>query len=119
MSEPICPEGSNVLVEIDELEEQTEGGIWIPEMVNDNYRQLCTVGNLVALGPGTSLAYMRDGERVEVKHGMLPLKVSFARYGGTPMHIGRGRGGKKYRLLTERDVTAFLFDENIEIPREV
>jgi co-chaperonin GroES (HSP10) len=117
--EPICPEGSNVLVEIEELKEQTEGGIWIPEIASDNYRQLCTTGNLIALGPATSLAYMRGGDRVEVTPEMLPLKVSFARYGGTPMHIGPRRGGRQFRLLTERDVTAFLFDENIEIPREV
>lgn len=120
MSEiPICPEGSNVLVEVEEVKDRTDGGIWVPEIAKDNSRQICTVGMLVGIGPATSLAYRKGGEAVEVKQGDLPIKVAFARYGGSPINIGGRHNMRRYRLMTEADIVAFLFDDNIDMPREV
>jgi len=117
--EPICPEGSNVLVEIKDLGEVSDGGIIIPTEARDNYRQMNTIGYLVGMGPATTLAYHRGGESIEVKREMLPLKVSFPQYAGTPMRIRRGRETTNYRLVTEQDITSFLFDDEVELPREV
>ena len=117
-NEPICPEGSNVLVEVDAIEDVTPGGIVVPDIAKENNRQLCTTGTLVGMGPATTLAFHRGGENVEVTREMLPLRVLYSRYGGTPVRTGNRQETQNFRLLTEQDITAFLFDD-IVTPREV
>jgi len=109
---------SNTLVEVEELGEESAGGIIIPEVARQNHDQLCTIGKLVAMGPGTDLSFYRNGEAIQVKHDMLPLKVVYTRWGGTPMRLGKGKDTKNYRLLTDRDTPAVLFGE-VETPRTV
>ena len=119
MTEAVCPEGANVLVKVDSLAETTEGGIIVPEIAQQNMQSLCTTGTLVGMGPATTLAYYKDGAEIGVKREDLPLKVLYVRYSGTPVKTGDRRNQVAYRLLTERDITAFLFDDNIITPQGV
>lgn len=110
-NEPVCPKGSNVVVKPDVLGETTEGGLIIPDVARDNERMVCTTGDLVAMGPATDLSFYRNGEITQVKQDMLPCRVLFVRYGGTSLTVGGRRNGTNYRVMTEDDIIAFLFED--------
>lgn len=96
MSISIKPLGNRVVVEPEEQEEMTSGGIVLPETAKEKPQK----GKVLATGPGD-----RDdaGKRVplDVKEGDTVL---FAKYSGTEIKLD----GKKVLILRESDLLAIV-----------
>lgn len=92
MSSKIRPLKDRVVVERQERETKSAGGILIP----DTAAEKSTWGKVVAVGPGTTL---ENGTKcaVDVKVGDIVL---FGKYSGTEIKID----GKEYVILREDDI---------------
>ena len=90
------PLADRVLVEVDVEESKTAGGILLP----DTAQKKCQKGTVIAIGSGKVLD---NGERLpfEVAVGD---RVLFAKYSGVDIE----EGGKKFLLLSERDILGKL-----------
>ncbi len=91
------PLADRVIVEPLEREEQTSGGIFLPETAKEKPQE----GLVVAAGPGR---WDEDGKK------RLPLEVAvndrvvYAKYSGTEIKLG----DKKYLILGEKDILAVM-----------
>jgi chaperonin GroES len=96
MSISIKPLGNRVVVEPEEQEEMTSGGIVLPETAKEKPQQ----GKVLAAGPGER---DDDGKRIplDVKEGDIVL---FAKYSGTEIKLD----GKKVLILRESDLLAIV-----------
>lgn len=96
MSISIKPLGNRVVVEPEEQEDITSGGIVLPETAKEKPQQ----GKVLAAGPGER---DDDGKRIplDVKEGD---KVLFAKYSGTEIKLD----GKKVLILRESDLLAIV-----------
>ena len=90
------PLADRVLVEVDVEESQTAGGILLPDTAQKKSQK----GTVIAIGSGKVLD---NGERLpfEVAVGD---RVLFAKYSGVDIE----EGGKKFLLLSERDILGKL-----------
>ena len=115
----IYPLLDRVLVQPDEIEEKTEGGIIIADTTKEAHQSAQAIGTFIAAGPDafintTTHVYtgsdMRLSEiRVEgwnrEKAPKPGDKVLFAKYGGL---VNIGKDGKEYRVLNDRDLTCIV-----------
>lgn len=92
----VKPLGDRVFVKVSDAEEQTAGGIILPDAAKEKPQ----VGEIVAAGPGKR---NDQGERQtpEVKVGD---KVLYSKYAGTDIKLG----GEEYVLLSEKDILAIV-----------
>ncbi|SRR5260221_12633795 len=90
------PLGDRVVVEPSEGEEQTPGGILLPETAKEKPQQ----GTILAVGPGKR---DENGKLVELDVKVND-KVLYARYGGTDIKID----GKKLLIMKESDILAVV-----------
>ncbi len=92
----VKPLGDRVLIQIEEQEQKTAGGILLPDTVKEKPQ----VGKVAAVGPGTKTD---KGERVapEVKEGD---RVLYSKYAGTEIKIA----DTSYLLLAEKDILAIV-----------
>lgn len=92
------PLGDRVVLEVLDDNEQTAGGIFIPDTAREKPQR----GVILAVGPGK---VRDDGKREEmtVKVGD---KVLFAKYGGTDVKFGN----KEVKILSEKDILGILED---------
>ena len=90
------PLADRVLVEVDVEESKTAGGILLPDTAQKKSQK----GTVIAIGSGKGLD---NGERLpfEVAVGD---RVLFAKYSGVDIE----EGGKKFLLLSERDILGKL-----------
>lgn len=90
------PLADRVLVEVDVEESKTAGGILLPDTAQKKSQK----GAVIAIGSGKVLD---NGERLpfEVAVGD---RVLFAKYSGVDIE----EGGKKFLLLSERDILGKL-----------
>ena len=90
------PLADRVLVEVDVEESKTAGGILLPDTAQKKSQK----GTVIAIGSGKVLD---NGERLpfEVAVGD---RVLFAKYSGVDIE----EGGKKFILLSERDILGKL-----------
>jgi chaperonin 10 Kd subunit len=94
--EMLKPLADRVLVEVDVEESKTAGGILLPDTAQKKSQK----GTVIAIGSGKILD---NGERLpfEVAVGD---RVLFAKYSGVDIE----EGGKKFLLLSERDILGKL-----------
>ena len=90
----IKPIGDKILVEVLEAEEKTKGGIILP----DTAKEEKTEGKVVSVGPGKILESGKVSP-LQVKKGD---RVIYGKYNGDEILVG----GKKHKILSERDVLA-------------
>ena len=96
MSMSLKPLGNRVVVEPEEQEEITAGGIVLPETAKEKPQK----GNVLSVGPGER---DEDGKRIpmDVATGD---KVLFAKYAGTEIKVE----GQKLLILKESDLLAIV-----------
>jgi chaperonin GroES len=96
MSISLKPLGNRVVVEPQEQEEVTPGGIVLPETAKEKPQK----GTVLAVGPGER---DEDGERIplDVTEGDVVL---YAKYSGTEIKMD----GKKLLILRETDLLAIV-----------
>lgn len=98
---PLKPLEYKVLIELLTENEQTKGGIFLPQSTIDRQEMAREVGVLVESGP---LAF-QDPDWIEFpKSGD---KVFFDRYAGSLINIK----GKKYRLINDKNIAGIVTGE--------
>jgi chaperonin GroES len=118
MSTGIWPSGNRVVVQPDEVERVTEGGIIIPDADAQKHQMAQSTGTLVAIGPDAFKEYTSITERF-MDNKWVPFertvtgftenfaevgdRVAFAKYGGL---VVVGEDGQEYRLMNDMDITA-------------
>ncbi len=92
----IRPLGDRVVVEPQEAQEKTAGGIILP----DTAKEKPLIGKVVAVGSGKMLD---NGQRAQmsVKVGDT---VAFSQYGGSDVSVGK----KDYKILHESDILGVI-----------
>src|SRR3990170_8490484 len=90
------PLGDKVVVERDEMEEKTKGGIYIPDAAKDKP----TRGTIIAVGTGKVLDDGTRGE-MQVKKGD---RILFTSYAPEQINIG----DDEYLLMSETDILAVI-----------
>jgi chaperonin GroES len=90
------PLGDRIVIEREESEEKTEGGIYLPDSAKDKP----TRGTIVSVGDGKLLDDGSRGE-MQVKVGD---RVLFTSYAGENIEIG----DSEYVLMSESEVLAVL-----------
>jgi chaperonin GroES len=92
----VRPLGDRVLVKRLEEEQQTKGGIIVPDTAKEKPQQ----GKIIEVGPGRMT---EDGKRIppDVKKGN---KVLFGKYSGTEISVG----DEEYLILREEDILAVV-----------
>jgi len=91
----IRPLDDRVVVEPDEAEERTRGGIVLP----DTAREKPVRGKVIAAGPGKLLEKTGNRGKMSVKVGD---HVYYGKYSGTEVELD----GDKYVILRESDILA-------------
>jgi len=96
MAMQLKPLGARVVIEPNEQEEITAGGIVLPETAKEKPQK----GTVLAVGPGD-----RDdsGKRIPMDVGVGDI-VLFAKYSGTEIKLD----GKKLLILRESDLLAIV-----------
>ena len=87
----IKPLGTRVVIEAQQAETKTAGGIIIPESAKEKPQQ----GTVVAVGSGT------QDEKMEVKVGDLVL---YGKYAGTELTVE----GDDYLIMNQSDILAIV-----------
>jgi chaperonin GroES len=90
------PLGDKIVIKVIEDNEQTQGGIFIP----DNAKEKPQKGEVVAVGEGRTLD-SGEKEAVGVKVGEIIL---YAKYAGTDVKLD----GIVYKILSIKDVLAVI-----------
>ena len=90
------PLADSVLVEVDVEESKTAGGILLPDTAQKKSQK----GTVIAIGSGKVLD---NGERLPFEV-VVGDRVLFAKYSGVDIE----EGGKKFLLLSERDILGKL-----------
>jgi chaperonin GroES len=94
----IQPLADRVVLEVIGENEQTAGGIYIPDSVRD--REKPQQGIVLFVGPGR-INDNGQREEMQVKVGD---KVLFAKYSGTDVKLG----SKEVKVISEKDILAIL-----------
>jgi chaperonin GroES len=91
----IQPLADRVVLEVMEENQQTAGGLFIPDSAREKPQQ----GRILAVGPGARV----DGKLIEmsVEVGQIVL---FAKYGGTDVRIE----GCDYKIVAEKDILGII-----------
>jgi len=92
----ITPLGDRVVLEVLDDNEQTAGGIYIPDTAREKPQR----GVILAVGPGK----IRDDGKREEMSVKIGDKVLFAKYGGTDVKLGE----KEVKILSEKDILGIL-----------
>ncbi len=95
----IKPLSDNILIEPEEREEKTKGGIYLPQTAEGERPQ---IGKVVAVGPGKRT---EEGKVIEISV-KVGDRVLFTKYGPTEIKIE----GKKYLIAKEDDILAIIED---------
>jgi len=92
----LYPLDDRIVVELEEAEEKTQGGIVLPDTAKEKPQR----GKVIAIGSGKLLD---SGERAKpiLKEGD---RVIFGKYSGSDVKVD----GKEYKILRENEVLAKL-----------
>lgn len=95
----VWPEGYKILVEADQTEEVTSGGIFIPATVREAHQRHATFGTVLRCGP----THNAQVEGREIGPG---TRIIFAKYGGVFLKdVDRRRD---LRLINDEDILAVV-----------
>jgi len=97
----IEPAGHRVLVKVEEIEEKTTGGIFIPKTSQAQQTEANIFGVIVAIGINAWKAF-DSGEPWAV----VGDRVAIAKYGGFIIEDPDTK--ERYRLLNDEDITAII-----------
>jgi chaperonin GroES len=92
----VKPLADRVVIEVENDNEQTAGGIYIPDTAREKPQR----GVVIAVGPGKMLDSGKR-EEMSLKAGD---RVLFQKYGGTDIKIEN----KEYKILSERDILGII-----------
>jgi len=94
----IVPVEYKVLIEPEQVNEQTSGGLYLPQQTKEKDEMAQVKGTLVAVGGSAFEDW--QGRRPEIGD-----KVYFGKYAG---FVVEGADERKYRLINDKDVAAII-----------
>ena len=100
----INPQGDRVLVQVEEIDDLTAGGIAVPESVRKSHENANRAGVRVARGNDAGSDYKADFAAIRDR-------VMFARHAGVKV---TGMDGINYRIMNDVDITAQI-DDGLEL----
>ena len=101
------PMGWKILVQPNQIKQQTKGGILLPSQAKDNEAYLTAHGTVMALG---ELAYRERETGAKWKQEIIPQigdKVTYGKYAGQKIVVNNVR----FLLLNDDEITAILPDD--------
>jgi len=116
----IFPCGNHILVKADVIEEFTEGGILLPEIVTDVHQHSVAYGHLIAVGPDAFTHSVEVTERYiddrwkPVERKVIKYSTPFAEVGDRisfAIYSGRnyfGEDGEEYKVMNDTDITSIV-----------
>ena len=110
----LYPEGTKVLVKPDTVADMTDGGLHIPDSVQDTRQVAATRGEIVGLGPLAEVKFSEDLEGISKRNAKPGDRCIFAKYGGSSIRFGADR--EEYRILLDQDIICFIDDDEKEEP---
>lgn len=93
----IKPMGDKIVIDVDEVSNKTESGIYIPTTASKEKSQQ---GKVIAVGPGRIL---ENGNRAPIDVNVGDIIV-FSKFSGTELKVG----DKSYLVISERDIIAAI-----------
>ncbi len=116
----IYPCGNRVLVRPDDVDEMTDGGIYIPPSVTDRHQVSACYGVVIALGPDSfkhsTEDVFKDGRLIESRikgysgdFAEVGDRIAFAIYAGL---LQTGKDGVEYKIINDEDITCKV-DEGV------
>lgn len=96
------PLGARVLVRLDEVKEQTEGGLFIPQDTQDKEGMATTRGTVVALGDLAFYDY--DLRRPLSGAPKLGDRVQVVKYAGVLVELEQDGATQRYRNLPDTEI---------------
>ena len=107
---PITPTGYRVLIKPIELQEQTQGGVFLPDDYLDKEEMAHMIGQVVETGPD---AYGDEGRFPSGPWCQLNDWIVFAKYSGKTFEYE----GVEYRLLNDDQVLAVVHGDPHQLKR--
>ena len=95
------PCGNKILVQMDQVEKYSAGGIALPTMKTERDEMTQMIGTIVAVGPNA----WADQPTIWAKPGD---RVKFAKFAG----FVHEEGGTKYRVMHDLDIVMVLENSN-------
>jgi len=99
----VVPLEFKVIVEPDEVEATTEGGLFLPDVTKDRISYAIETGTILSMAGNAFSDDSLFAEKPKVGD-----KVLFDKYSGTLFEIRKNREIKKYRIMNDKDVCAIL-----------
>jgi len=101
----ITPLGFKVLIRIQEMEEKTEGGIIIPDIIKEKEDAASQVATIVDYGSAAFTIGVGDLPKEWDVVPKVGAKVILNRYAGITIE---GKDKKEYRLINDKEILAIL-----------
>ena len=101
----IVPVEYKVYIEVDEISDKSEGGLYLPEQTREREQYAHDKGTLIAVG-GMAFSDWK-GRKPEVGD-----KVIFNKYAGSMIQVREDRQLMKFRLCNDKDICAIMEVEN-------
>lgn len=99
----VWPEGPKVLIEVDQAESVSSGGIFIPDTARMAEQLRLTMGTVLRIGPTAQV-----DANTEFKEGS---RVIFAKYGGFRLQGLKDRS-RDFRIINDEDVLAIIGEDD-------
>lgn len=97
----IYPEGEKILIQVDDMERVTKGGIILPESSRIAEQRRLTTGKILRIGPDAIVRFSED------KKLCVGDRIVFALYGGFNLK-DPDKKGRDFRLINDEDVLALI-----------
>jgi co-chaperonin GroES (HSP10) len=99
----VIPMEFKVIIEPDEVEATTEGGLHLPDVTRDRISYAVETGKIISMA-GNAFG----DESLFAEKPKIGDRVFFSKYSGSLFEIRKDREVKKYRLMNDKDVCAIL-----------
>lgn len=99
----VIPLEFKVIIEPDEMETVSEGGLHIPDITRDRVQFACETGRIISMAKNAFDDDSIFGVKPEVGD-----RVFFSKYSGSLFELRKAGQVKKYRLMNDKDVCAIL-----------
>lgn len=100
----IYPEGVKVLIQVDDTEKVTKGGIIVPPSMIKSEQKKLTTGTVKRIGPDAVARFLVGGEKRALETGD---RIIFSLWGGFSVKDPEGMD-RDFRLLNDEDVLALV-----------
>lgn len=100
----IYPEGVKVLIQVDDTERITKGGIIVPPSMIRSEQKRLTTGTVKRIGPDAVARFIVNGEKRPLEAGD---RIVFSLWGGFEIKDPEEKN-RDFRLLNDEDVLALL-----------